>query len=71
MVLRALDASDTERIEVCKAMLKQKDAIGPRFSNELLLELIRIYKRSGDYRAEEKVIQELLDNTSTPSLLSA
>lgn len=71
MVLRALDASDTERIKICQAMLKNKDVIGPRFCNELQLELIRIYKRSGDYRAEEKVIQELLDNTSTPSLLLA
>ncbi|MBY0547642.1 MAG: serine/threonine protein kinase [Candidatus Obscuribacterales bacterium] len=71
MVLRALDVPDSERIKICQAILNRKAEIGPRFSNELRLELIRIYRRSGDYKSEEKLIQELLDDTSTPSLMLA
>lgn len=71
LVLLALDMTDSDRIKLCLATLRKSKEIEPRFSNELRSELVRIYRRSGDYAAEEKVLPDLVDTTSTPSLLMA
>lgn len=66
-ILEMLDQTDNQRVVTCSQLRTQKD-LPTRYASELRSELKRIYRRSGDFPAEEKLLRLEIGEQSESSL---